>query len=44
MRRQITMFPNADIIAERRFLEFNRGDWFMMLGGVTVAGLLVWLI
>jgi hypothetical protein len=38
------MFPNIEIAAERRFLEFNVGDWSMLLGGFMLAGLLVWLI
>jgi hypothetical protein len=45
-RGGFVMFPDTDFTAEEehRFLEFNGGDWFMMLGGVTFAGLLVWLI
>jgi hypothetical protein len=39
-----TMFPNIEIAADRRFLEFNVGDWSMLLGGFMLAGLLVWLI
>ncbi len=35
------MFP--DTHEHGRFLEFNGGDWFMMLGGLTLAGLVVWL-
>jgi hypothetical protein len=38
------MLPNMEIAAERRFLEFNVGDWSMLLGGFMLAGLLVWLI
>jgi hypothetical protein len=38
-----TMFPDTEVNADGRFLEFNGGDWFMMLGGFTLAGLLVWL-
>jgi hypothetical protein len=38
------MFPNLEIAADRRFLEFNVGDWSMLLGGFMLAGLLVWLI
>jgi hypothetical protein len=38
------MFPDSNFTAEGRFLEFNSGDWFMMLAGFTVAGLLVWLV
>ena len=38
------MFSDTDFTAAGRFLEFDGGDWFMMLGGVTFAGLLVWLI
>jgi hypothetical protein len=38
------MFPETEITADNRFLEFNAGDWFMMLGGFTLAGLLVWLL
>ena len=38
------MFPNTEITTDGRFLEFNGGDWFTMLGGLTLAGLLVWLI
>jgi hypothetical protein len=33
-----------EIAPDGRFLGFDGGDWFMMLGGWTVAGLLVWLI
>jgi hypothetical protein len=38
------MFTNIEIAADRRFLEFNVGDWSMLLGGFMLAGLLVWLI
>ncbi len=38
------MLPNIEIAGDRRFLEFNAGDWFMLLGGFMLAGLLVWLI
>jgi hypothetical protein len=38
------MFPETEITADNRFLGFNAGDWFMMLGGFTLAGLLVWLV
>jgi len=38
-----TMFSDREVNAGGRFLEFNGGDWFMMLGGFTLAGLLVWL-
>jgi hypothetical protein len=38
------MFPHIEIAADRRFLEFNVGDWSMLLGGFMLAGLLVWLI
>jgi hypothetical protein len=38
------MFPNIEIAADRRFLEFNVGDWSMLLGGFMLAGLLVWLM
>jgi hypothetical protein len=38
------MFPNIEIAADRRFLEFNVGDWSMLLGGFMLAGLLVWLV
>jgi hypothetical protein len=32
------MFPDTEIGAGGRFLEFNGGDWFMMVGGFTLAG------
>lgn len=36
----MTMFT----ISDGRFLGFNSGDWFMMLGGCTLAaGLLLYL-
>jgi hypothetical protein len=39
------MFPDTEITADNRFLEFNTGDWFMMLGGFMLVGILaVWLI
>jgi hypothetical protein len=38
------MFTNIEIAGDRRFLEFNAGDWSMLLGGFLLAGLLVWLI
>jgi hypothetical protein len=38
------MFPDIEIAADGRFLEFNMGDWFMLVGGFMLAGLLVWLI
>jgi hypothetical protein len=37
------MFPDTEMTADGLFLEFNGGDWCMMLGGFTfAAGLLVW--
>jgi hypothetical protein len=44
MRQSTVMFLDTHITADGRFLEFNAGDWFMMLGGFTLVGLLVWLI
>jgi len=41
---EYVMFPDTQITADGRFLEFNMGDWFMLFGGFTLAGLLVWLI
>jgi hypothetical protein len=38
------MLPNIESAAARRFLEFDVGDWSMLLGGFVLAGLLVWLI
>jgi hypothetical protein len=38
------MFPDLELAADNRFLEFDAGDWFVMLGGFTLVGLLVWLI
>ncbi len=38
------MFLNMEIAAYRRFLEFDAGDWSVLLGGFMLAGLLVWLI
>jgi hypothetical protein len=39
------MFPDTQITADGRFLEFNIGDWFMLFGGfMLAAGLLVCLI
>jgi hypothetical protein len=39
------MFTDTQITADNRFLEFNTGDWFTMLAGFTLVGLLaVWLI
>jgi hypothetical protein len=38
------MFPYMQITADGRFLEFNMGDWSMLLGGFALVGLLVWLI
>jgi hypothetical protein len=38
------MFPDTQITADTRFLEFNTGDWFMMLGGFTLVGLLAVLL
>jgi hypothetical protein len=32
------------MIIENRFLGFTSGDWLMLLGGLTLAGLLVALI
>jgi hypothetical protein len=37
------MFPEQ-IAADGRFLEFNVGDWSMLVGGFMLAGLMVWLI
>ena len=33
-----------EIAADGRFLEFNMGDWSMLVGGFMLAGLLVWLV
>jgi len=38
------MFPGMQIAANGRFLEFNKGDWSMLLGGFMLVGLVVWLI
>jgi hypothetical protein len=38
------MFADMQITADGRFLEFNMGDWFMLLGGFALVGTLVWLI
>jgi len=38
------MFANMHITTDGRFLEFNMGDWSMMVGGFMLVGLLVWLI
>ncbi len=38
------MFADMQIAADGRFLEFNIGDWSMLLGGFLMAGLVVWLI
>jgi hypothetical protein len=38
------MFPNIETAGDRRFLEFNVGDWSVLLAGFMLAGLLVWLI
>jgi hypothetical protein len=38
------MFTNTQITADTRFLEFNTGDWFMMLGGLTLVGFLAVLL
>jgi hypothetical protein len=38
------MFADMQITADGRFLEFNMGDWSMLLGGFTLIGLLVWLV
>jgi hypothetical protein len=38
------MFPGMQIATNGRFLEFNMGDWSMLLGGFMMVGLLVWLI
>jgi hypothetical protein len=43
VRRQTSMFQDTRITGGR-FLEFNGGDWFMMLCGFTLAALLVLLI
>jgi len=37
------MFPQMQIAVDRRFLEFDIGDWSMLVGGFMLAGLLVWL-
>ena len=34
----------AHITADGRFLEFDMGDWSMLVGGFTLVGLLVWLL
>jgi hypothetical protein len=38
------MFADMQITADGRFLEFNMGDWSMLVGGFMLVGLLVWLI
>jgi hypothetical protein len=38
------MFADMHITSDGRFLEFNMGDWSMLVGGFTFVGLLVWLI
>jgi hypothetical protein len=38
------MFTNVQVATNRRFLEFNVGDWSVLLAGFMLAGLLVWLI
>lgn len=38
------MLPNMEIAGARRFLEFDMGDWSVLVGGFLLAGLLVWLI
>ena len=42
--RRIEQHMFAHITADGRFLEFNVGDWSMLVGGFTLVGLLVWLI
>jgi hypothetical protein len=38
------MFPDTQVTADGRFLEFNVGDWSMLLGGFMLVGLVVGLI
>jgi hypothetical protein len=38
------MFADMQIATDGRFLEFNMGDWSMLLGGFMLIGLLVWLV
>jgi len=38
------MLPDTQVTADGRFLEFNVGDWSMLLGGFMLVGLLVWLV
>jgi len=44
LQQSNSMFPDSKIAADSRFLEFDAGDWFVMLGGFTLVGLLVWLV
>jgi hypothetical protein len=41
---EYVMFPDMEITADGRFLEFDMGDWFMLFGGFMLSGLLVWLM
>jgi len=38
------MIANMHTTTDGRFLEFNMGDWSMLVGGFMLVGLLVWLI
>jgi hypothetical protein len=38
------MFADMQIAADGRFLEFNKGDWSILLGGFMMIGLLVLLV
>jgi hypothetical protein len=38
------MFPDTQVTGDGRFLEFNVGDWSVLLGGFMLVGLLVWVI
>ena len=38
------MFTDTQITTDTRFLEFNTGDWFTMLGGLTLVAFLAVLL
>ena len=44
MRSEQNMIANMHTTTDGRFLEFNMGDWSMLVGGFMLVGLLVWLI
>jgi hypothetical protein len=38
------MFTHLNTTTDGRFLEFDLGDWSMLVGGIALVGFIVWLM